>query len=256
MRTVALSVFLLLVCLVTSFAQKDLQLIPLADDARQQTSAPRIEIIYPINSHDLPPNQALSYVSTSRNLRIAGLVADDQGIAEVTVNGQPVKLMPPGGKDLLLVQLEGQTVGFEAEIPLSDSNTILITARDTQGNLSERKLEVEYRTRDGLQQATGQRWALIIGVEDYQDPQITDLRYSIDDARALYEVLVDPKRGGFETDHVKLLTDDATDSKLLPTRLNILDALNNWLRQTTERDTVIFYFSVTVLPTSLVATTW
>lgn len=234
---------LLLASSLVAQQERDLQLEPLGTDGVRDAANPRIEIVQPISTHDTQSTRSLRYVSTSPYLRIAGIVADEDGIAEVTVNGQPVKLGPPSGKDLFLVELQGQTVGFEAEVPISDTNTIRIVARDVAGNQSEREIQVEYKSRQGLQQETGDRWAVIIGVENYEDPNITDLRYSVDDARAFYQVLVDPKRGGFQPEHVRLLTDDAEDPMLRPTRLNVLDTLNNWLRQTTERDTVLFYFS-------------
>ena len=89
--------------------------------------------------------------------------------------------------------------------------------------------------------ATGTRWALLIGIEDYHDEDIPDLRYSVDDVKALAAVLGDGERGNFS--QVKLLVSDAKNESDLPTRRNILRALQHWLGQAELGDTVLVYFS-------------
>lgn len=68
------------------------------------------------------------------------------------------------------------------------------------------------------------RWALIIGVDKYQDPQISPLRGSDNDARLIADALV--RYAGFPQDQVILL---ATNQPLerQPTRVNILRRLSN-----------------------------
>ena len=90
-------------------------------------------------------------------------------------------------------------------------------------------------------QKQGERWGLFIGIEDYEDPRVTDLRYSIDDVQRITEILRDPTRGAFE--HLKVLTSDATEPENRPTRINILRALNRWLAGAKPEDTVFFFFS-------------
>lgn len=93
------------------------------------------------------------------------------------------------------------------------------------------------------------RWAILVGIENYEDSGINDLKYSVDDVKAVYKALVDPNKGGFAPQNVRLLIDDASSvnlhptETLKPTRLNILDSLQNWLRDTQPDDTVLFYFS-------------
>lgn len=68
------------------------------------------------------------------------------------------------------------------------------------------------------------RWALIIGVDQYSDPQISPLKGAANDAHNLADALV--RYAGFPADQVILL---ATDQPLerQPTRLNILRRLSN-----------------------------
>ncbi len=84
------------------------------------------------------------------------------------------------------------------------------------------------------------RWALIIGVDSYHK-DISPLYGSVNDAKALKEVLV--RYAGFQESHAILLTTDATDSDLLPTRGNILDALDRLSRELPDGGMLLFSFS-------------
>jgi hypothetical protein len=68
------------------------------------------------------------------------------------------------------------------------------------------------------------RFALIIGVDDYEDTQITTLGGSTNDARTLVDALV--RYAGFPADQVTLLASDQTTERQ-PTRGNILRRLSN-----------------------------
>ncbi|HEY6122639.1 MAG TPA: caspase family protein [Pyrinomonadaceae bacterium] len=68
------------------------------------------------------------------------------------------------------------------------------------------------------------RWALVVGVDKYVDPQISQLRGAANDARTLSEALV--RYAGFPADQVILLaTDQPTERQ--PTRVNLLRRLSN-----------------------------
>ena len=57
----------------------------------------------------------------------------------------------------------------------------------------------------------GARWAVIIGVSQYKDTRIAQLRYASADAASFYDWIVSPQGGKFAPSMVKLLTDsDAT----------------------------------------------
>ncbi|MGH9765196.1 MAG: caspase family protein, partial [Blastocatellia bacterium] len=83
--------------------------------------------------------------------------------------------------------------------------------------------------------ATGKRYALVIGVDEYQDKQISKLTGAANDARALAEALV--RYAGFPRGQVILLaTDQPVDHQ--PTRANILRKLSD-LRQVASKDTLL-----------------
>jgi len=84
---------------------------------------------------------------------------------------------------------------------------------------------------------TGQTWALVIGVSDYQDPGITDLQYADRDAAAFASYLQSPAGGGLDATHITLLLNqEATLGK-------VANALDWLLEVTKEGDQAIIYFS-------------
>jgi hypothetical protein len=204
---------------------------------------PIIELIEPISSKDV--KGTLEYRTTATVIKVVGIASSDSDVVEVTLNGTPAQISSPGARDLILTQVaQRRSVRFQGEvsIPQNKRTEIRIVARDTRGRENRRAIVVVHERLD-LPSKLGRRWALIVGIENYEDPNIADLNYSVDDAKLLYEVLVDPDRGGFDPGRVRLLTDDAQDPSLRPTRRNILRALRNWLRGAKPEDTVLFYFS-------------
>jgi hypothetical protein len=81
----------------------------------------------------------------------------------------------------------------------------------------------------------GQRWALIVGIGSFTDPNIQPLKYTASDAQSFQDALLDPKIGNFPPDHVhSLLNDDATTK-------NIKMQLNWLARSAGPDDTVVVY---------------
>ena len=86
---------------------------------------------------------------------------------------------------------------------------------------------------------SGERWAVVIGVDRYESRQIPTLRYSVRDAEALHQFLIGP--GGFKKDNVVLLTDRAERK---PTLRNIKWALGTFLTRSAKKDdTVLVFFA-------------
>lgn len=50
-----------------------------------------------------------------------------------------------------------------------------------------------------------EKWAIIIGIDDYEDPGIGKLKYATKDADGLYQTLTSIP-GGFKSDNVVLMT--------------------------------------------------
>lgn len=85
--------------------------------------------------------------------------------------------------------------------------------------------------------ASGQRWAVVIGVSQYADSRIPSLRYAAADANSFYDWLISPQGGQYPLDHVARLIDkDATAASIKKT-------LFDWLTQAIEEDVVTIYFA-------------
>jgi uncharacterized caspase-like protein len=83
----------------------------------------------------------------------------------------------------------------------------------------------------------GHRWAVVIGVSEYQDNRIPGLRYGERDAQTLYQWLTAADGGRFAPDDTKLLLGREA------TLRNMKEALNEWLRRAQPEDLVLIYFS-------------
>ncbi len=81
----------------------------------------------------------------------------------------------------------------------------------------------------------GRAWALLVGINNYDDAFITDLKVCVDDVAAVQQALA-------ESYQVARLLTDATPT-MLPTRANILSSLANIAQAAAEEDILLFYFS-------------
>ncbi len=86
----------------------------------------------------------------------------------------------------------------------------------------------------------GNRHALLVGVNAYADPQLSALRFCVNDAELLADVLV--KRCGYPTANVTLVADGQPPERL-PTRENIQRHLTSMLLRARAGDTVFVYFA-------------
>jgi tetratricopeptide (TPR) repeat protein len=80
-------------------------------------------------------------------------------------------------------------------------------------------------------------YAVVIGISDYQDAAIPDLRFAHKDAEAFANYLRSPAGGSLDEDHLKVLTNDQA------TAGRIAEALDGLVEQVREGDLVIIYFS-------------
>lgn len=81
------------------------------------------------------------------------------------------------------------------------------------------------------------RWALLIGINDYDDAVFGPLHVCVNDVDAVAQRLVS---GGFDQDCTYRIMDSSGD---LPTRLNILKTLKSIADATETDDLLFFYFS-------------
>ncbi|MGA7524700.1 MAG: caspase family protein [Acidobacteriaceae bacterium] len=82
-----------------------------------------------------------------------------------------------------------------------------------------------------------QKWALVIGIGQFQDPAIPTLHYTTADAKAFALELADPAVGRFPPDHVGVLLDSQATTK------NIKEKLNWIARNAQPNDLVVIYIA-------------
>lgn len=83
----------------------------------------------------------------------------------------------------------------------------------------------------------GNIYALIVGISDYQNPGIPDLKYADRDAQAFANYLLDPKGVGVDTQNLELLLNEKASAG------NVIMSMYPLLDKIKEGDLFIFYFS-------------
>ena len=110
------------------------------------------------------------------------------------------------------------------------------TATETRGAAETAGEETAGAALDITNRPVRDKWALIIGISNFQDKNL-NLKYPAKDARDFHDFLI--KEANFAPDHVKLLVDEKA------TRANILSELGDkWLpRVANPDDLVLIYIS-------------
>ena len=148
---------------------------------------PKLEIV-----DKTPPNIIITYPNLDRGFKpiwnetqitISGKAEDESGIFEVKINGIEATVIEDGT--------------FEAIVPLTmGRNKINILAKDNRMNTASESFYIE-RTDQIVQDIVqtdnsdkmGSYHALIIGVQNYNDPAFRNLENPIKDAHKLYDAL-------------------------------------------------------------------
>jgi hypothetical protein len=162
----------------------------------------------------------------TKEITISGKIDDQDGIYEVLVNGKDATLSSTGD--------------FRANVFLRvGTNKIIIEATDIHQNTQVRELTVVREdmvtvARDEIMGEQDKYYALVIGISDYRDPQITDLdELPIRDAENLANILT--TQYTFEKENVKLLRNS--------TRSEILRAFDNLSNTLTDKDNLLIFYA-------------
>jgi hypothetical protein len=84
--------------------------------------------------------------------------------------------------------------------------------------------------------------AVLAGINKYVDESVRALQYSVNDVKALCDILTDNNRGAFEKENVKLLVDDPDETNK-PIRSNLMSAVKSLSECASDKDSILFYFS-------------
>ncbi|MBI4545731.1 MAG: caspase family protein [Gemmatimonadetes bacterium] len=187
-------------------------------------------------------NRGIS-IAPKRSILVRGTVRHAGGITDVRING---------ARAAFTVDPSGMAASFSGYAPVAaDTRQVEIAARGADGRVASRNFPVQPAAAaaptvaaaaadaGGLRGFKGRRWAVVIGVSDYKDPAIPDLRYADEDARAVYDFLRSPEAGlgGIPAENILLLLDQQATAR------SIRSALLTFLKQSTEDDVIFIYLA-------------
>ncbi|MEP0365839.1 MAG: caspase family protein [Cyclobacteriaceae bacterium] len=159
----------------------------------------------------------------SNQLAIEGRVSDPDGIKTVMLNGQNLFLTETGSFSVTLPLVEGP-------------NEISFIVTDNEDEVTRKVFAVETAApvvATSTITTDGDFYALLIGVNDYQDPEIASLDKPIADARRLGEVL--EQYYTFAPENITYLEN--------PTRSQIVDALDRLRKTIGEEDNLLLFYA-------------
>jgi uncharacterized caspase-like protein/WD40 repeat protein len=197
----------------------------------------------------IAPNDAVEVLAPTPNAEIEGVatVLQFRSWFEVSSFSLSVNLIDVVRSQRPKLHRAGDVVSVE--IPLVVGyNQVQLTVLGTKGERMSKTIGISRKyTQTVVQKPTTpkkrtdasgpQRWAVVIGVSEYQSPGIPSLKYAHKDAEAFANFLRTPEGGGYDNEHMRvLLNKDAT----LP---NVRDALINFLSNAIDIDLVMLYFA-------------
>ncbi len=222
-------------------AQQPAQPQPAAPQPQPASRGPEIEIYSPT---EWAGGGTRGFAAEPKqSIRVEGLARYDEGIQEVLANNKRMSLQrDPNNTGMV------QFSGFVQPPPAGSSGEVELLVRGRDGSQTVRTYSTNTRevTATGPAQfeniagaARRQRWAVIIGVSDYQDGTIGDLQYADDDAQAIYNFLTSPQAGmgGIPESNIRLLVNDEATAR------NVRSALTTFLRQSTPDDVIFLYIA-------------
>jgi len=82
-----------------------------------------------------------------------------------------------------------------------------------------------------------QRYAVVVGISDYKDTRIPDLKYADADAQSFYDFITSPIGGNFNKENVLLLKNEQATLK------NVKLAITNFLKKAIDTDFVVIFMA-------------
>ena len=182
------------------------------------TAPPLIKIISPILEED-------KIKTENPEITVIGKITDSEsGINRIFINSKKFELSEDGlfAQDILLKK---------------GKNKISVIAIDNEDNYSRRSILVDYLPKSDLiisqLQVEGQYYALLIGIDNYEDPNLMDLDNPSRDAKSLHDVLISDYY--FDEENVKLIKNAK--------RADITNALDEMAEKLTRRDNLLIFYA-------------
>lgn len=182
------------------------------------TDPPEIKLIKPSIT------RGTEYISQTEKVDIVGEVRDHSRIRFVSVN-----------KEILLINETGMFV--TSIYTRAGRNEISLKAMDEHGNMQEQTIIINYDppvvTLADIINKESSYFGLLIGIEDYTDPELEDLDNPIRDAEELLESLV--THYTFEEEHIMILRN--------PGRTDIIRELDLLRTKITSNDNLLIFYA-------------
>ncbi|WP_316811052.1 redoxin domain-containing protein [Pedobacter heparinus] len=199
-----------------------------------------------VNADHTPPVIAITEPEVTRGLKvvqsgsrvlISGTATDESGIKSVEVNGIAAAI--------------SETGNFFASVPLTmGDNQLKVRATDRKLNSAVHEFVINRSSNKpdpspnpqpvpvvpvnaAVTNTEGKYYALIIGIQDYNDESITDLDQPVADARSLQDVLL--SNYTFDKENISLLAN--------PTRSEIFRSLETLSRKIKKEDNVLIFYA-------------
>jgi hypothetical protein len=171
--------------------------------------------------------RGLKVVQSSDVLHVAGVAKSANGIFSVVVNGTQAKVEANGN--------------FTADVPMAiGDNPLMVVATDMNMNKGTYRFNIVRNDVPAAAQANvtqtasqGKFYALLIGVQDYQDQTIQSLEGPVGDASNLLKALADNYT--FSSENITLLKS--------PTRSQFFKALDDLTTRVTADDNVVIFYA-------------
>ncbi|MCF8378820.1 MAG: caspase family protein [Bacteroidales bacterium] len=181
---------------------------------KEDYKAPDLIIESPVNEDILGSPECMIY----------GKATDLSGVFTVAVNGEEAHLNVDGS--------------FSAKTILEvGENSILVEAFDEFHNRSERIISVDYRPEKTVEktpeESTASFFAVLIGVTEYKDPMVNDLKGPVEDLTKLSQVL--NEQYNFKDENIFKMYN--------ATSFDIIDTLKYLEKTLTPDDNLIIVFS-------------
>ena len=182
------------------------------------TQPPAIKLMSPF----IPEND--TFQTNTKEFDLIGEVTDESGVKFVSVNSDIRNINEAGIFSSRLVLEPGK-------------NQIRLVTSDVLDNLAEQLYTVEYippvPTLSDKISESSKYYGLIIGIDNYRDPDLPDLQNPVKDAGKLHELLI--SRYSFHENEMVILRD--------ATRNDIVGALDYLANIVTPEDNVLIFYA-------------
>lgn len=183
-----------------------------------------------ITSPDITRN--ISVVPKQKVITVIGFVESKGGVFDVEVNGQQAELDAKGNFSANIWLKVGSNEITVKATDLKKNQSVKTFAVDREsGHVASAKTAAVEQTSDTI--STAKYYALIVAVQNYENPKITKLDYPVSDAGILMETLT--KYYTFEKENIKFLQN--------PDRRTIYKTLQEIKYKLTTKDNLLIFYA-------------